>query len=268
MASIKVEVRPIEHKKWHDKTGQESFTRPKKIQALLDSNTMKYATGLTEEDIKALRKKGVNYDLSDNYDSENLHPFWDSSMAVIKLENNTMFFNLDNALEFIKVKVMKASKFVANSMAEYENGTWPDATHVIFDEAEQAQVLASKVETRNTAIIEASKLSPDRKVELILVMGGRNMKNQSADFVAVELDKVLNKNPEEFLRNLKMDKKQIAAHALVLEALQKSVLRREGQRIFHMDSPLGIDEIEVAEYLAKEENQDIRLLVLQKINNL
>jgi len=268
MASIKVEVRPIEHKKWHDKTGQESFTRPKKIQALLDSNTMKYATGLTEEDIKALRKKGVNYDLSDNYDSENLHPFWDSSMAVIKLENNTMFFDLDNALEFIKVKVMKASKFVANSMAEYENGTWPDATHVIFDEAEQAQVLASKVETRNTAIIEASKLSPDRKVELILVMGGRNMKNQSADFVAVELDKVLNKNPEEFLRNLKMDKKQIAAHALVLEALQKSVLRREGQRIFHMDSPLGIDEIEVAEYLAKEENQDIRLLVLQKINNL
>lgn len=268
MASIKVEVRPIEHKKWHDKTGQESFTRPKKIQALLDSNTMKYATGLTEEDIKALRKKGVNYDLSDNYDSENLHPFWDSSMAVIKLENNTMFFDLDNDLEFIKVKVMKASKFVANSMAEYENGTWPDATHVIFDEAEQAQVLASKVETRNTAIIEASKLSPDRKVELILVMGGRNMKNQSADFVAVELDKVLNKNPEEFLRNLKMDKKQIAAHALVLEALQKGILRKEGQRIFHMDSPLGIDEIEVAEYLAKEENQDIRLLVLQKINNL
>lgn len=268
MASIKVEVRPIEHKKWHDKTGQESFTRPKKIQALLDSNTMKYATGLTEEDIKALRKKGVNYDLSDNYDSENLHPFWDSSMAVIKLENNTMFFDLDNDLEFIKVKVMKASKFVANSMAEYENGTWPDATHVIFDEAEQAQVLASKVETRNTAIIEASKLSPDRKVELILVMGGRNMKNQSADFIAVELDKVLNKNPEEFLRNLKMDKKQIAAHALVLEALQKGILRKEGQRIFHMDSPLGIDEIEVAEYLAKEENQDIRLLVLQKINNL
>jgi len=65
-----------------------------------------------------------------------------------------------------------------------------------------------------------------------------------------------------------MDKKQVAAHALVLEALQKHILRREGQRIFHMDSALGIDEIEVAEYLAKEENQDIRLLILQKINNL
>jgi len=268
MASIKVEVRPIEHKKWHDKVGEESFTRPKKIQALLDSSTMKYATGLSDEDIKTLKKKGVNYDLSDHYDSESLHPFWDSTMAVIKLENNTMFFDLGNPLEFIKVKVMKASKFVANSMAEYENGLWPDATHVIFDEAEQAQVLASKVEIKNNAIIEASKLSLDRKIELILVMGGKNMKNQSADFIAVELDKVINRNPEEFLRNLNMDKKQVAAHALVLEALQKHILRREGQRIFHMDSALGIDEIEVAEYLAKEENQDIRLLILQKINNL
>ena len=34
-----------------------------------------------------------------------------------------------------------------------------------------------------------------------------------------------------------------------------------------MDSPLGIDEIEVAEYLAKEENQDIKLMILSKINN-
>jgi hypothetical protein len=34
-----------------------------------------------------------------------------------------------------------------------------------------------------------------------------------------------------------------------------------------MDSPLGIDEIEVAEYLSKEENQDIKMLILSKINN-
>ena len=52
-----VEVRPIEVKKWHGKKGQESFTRPKKIQALIDPVTMQYATGLTEEDIAKLRGK-------------------------------------------------------------------------------------------------------------------------------------------------------------------------------------------------------------------
>jgi hypothetical protein len=264
--SVKVEVRPIEAKRWHNKTGQESFTRPKKIQALVDSVSMSYATGLTEQDIKDLVKKGITHDLGDHYNGEP-HPFWDSNMAVIKLENNTMFFDPSNPLDFIKVRIMKTSKYVANSMAEYEAGAWPEATHVIYDEAEQAQVLASKVEIKNTAIIEASKLSLTRKVELILVLGGKNMKNQSADFVAVELDKILNKNPEEFLRHLKMDKKQVASHALVLEALQKSVLRKEGQRIFHMDSPLGIDEIEVAEYLSKDENQDIKLLIISKLNN-
>lgn len=267
MASVKVEVRPIEHKKWHNKTGQESFTRPKKIQALVDGNTMRYATGLSAEDIKDLTKRGVKYDLSDHYNSDAPHPFWDSNMAVIKLENNTMFFDTDNAIDFIKIRIMKASKYVANSMAEYEQGVWPEATHVIYDEAEQAQVLASKVEQKNTAIIEASKLSLERKVQLILVLGGKNMKNQSADFVAVELDKIIQKDAGEFLRYLNLDKKQLASHALVLEALQKSVLRREGQRIYHMDSPLGIDEIEVAEYLSKEENQDIKMMILSKINN-
>jgi hypothetical protein len=261
-----VEVRPLESKKWHDKKGEESFTRPKKIQALVDSVTMKYATGLTEEDVEDLEKKGVNYDLSDNYSSETPHPFWDSGMAVVKLENNTMFFNIDNPLDFIKIKVMKASKFVANSMTDYDNGLYPEATHVLFDEAEQADVIATKIETQNTAIIEASQISRDRKVELILILGGKNTKNQSDQFVAIELDKVIKKDPKEFLRYLNMDKKQLSNHALVLEALQKNVLRKEGHRIYHMDSNLGVDEIEVAEYLSKEENQDIKLVILSKIN--
>jgi hypothetical protein len=262
-----VEVRPLESKKWHSKVGQESFTRPKKIQALVNGETMRYATGLSAEDIKSLKAKGVKYDLSDNYDDTTPHPFWDSSMAVIKLENNTMFFDLTNNLDFIKVKVMKESKYVANSMAEYDEGLWPEATHVIHDEAQQAELIASKVEMKNQAILEASKLSPDKKIQLIMVLEGKNLKNQSPSFITVALDKTINKDPEAFLRHLRLDSNQIAAHAMVIEGLQKSILRREGQRIYHMDSPLGVDEIEVAEYLAKDENQDIKLMILNKINN-
>jgi hypothetical protein len=263
--SIVVEVKPIEVQKWHKKTGQESFTRPKKIQALVDPLTMKYATGLTKEDIKKLSAQ-VKYDLSDHFNDTEPHPFWDSNMAIIKLENNTMFFNLDLPLEYIKVKVMKASKYVANSMQEYEEGLWPEATHVLHDEAEVAEMNASKVQIKNDAIIEAAKLTQDRKIELVLILGGKNLKNQSANFITVELDKVITADPEAFLRAVKLDKTQVANQALVLEALQKGVLRRDGQRIFHMDSPLGLDEIEVAEYLSKDDNQDIRLMILQKLN--
>ena len=45
-----IQVRPIEVKKWHGKTGNESFTRTKIIQALVDPETVAYQTGLTTEE--------------------------------------------------------------------------------------------------------------------------------------------------------------------------------------------------------------------------
>lgn len=265
--STLVEVRPLESKKWHGKTGSESFTRPKKLQALVDTETMKYATGLTSTDIKNLEKKGLKYDLSDNFDSEEPHPFWDSSMSMFKLENNTMFFDIDLPLNFIKIKIMKASKYVANSMAEYNEGLFPEATHVIFDESEEAEITATRVATKNNAIIAAAKLSADKKIELILIMGGKNLKGQSSSFIEVELDKVITKDAEGFLRHLTMDKKSLTNHALVLECIQKSILRKDGHKIMYMDSNLGSDEVDVANYLSQDENQDLKLVLLSQVNN-
>lgn len=263
----RVEIRPIEVNKWHGKMGKESFARAKKIRALVDTETMQYATGLTQEDIKELKKRGVNYDLSTHFDPEVPHPFWDSNLAAIKLENHTMFFDTDNPLEFIKLKIVKASKYVANSMAELEEGRYPEATHVLFDEFEQAEVLASKIELENNAILEADKLTPTKKIQIILILGNKNVKNQSPNFVTVELNKVIKKDPAEFLRCVKLDATQLANHALVLEALQANVLRREGNRIYHMDSPLGLDVLDVVEYISKEDNQDIKLLLMSKLNS-
>lgn len=262
-----IEIRPIEAKKWHGKTGSESFTRPKKLRALVDGTTSKYATGLTDKEIKALREeKKINYDLSDYYDSEKPHPFWDGSLPVIKLENNTMLFDISQPLNYIKYKIAIASRFVANSVAEYENGQFPDATHVIYDERQQAGVLASKIELKNQCIIEATKLSPERKTQLIQILGGKNVKGQSTDFVTLELDKVIQADPELFLRNLKMDAKEVAVHAMVLEALQRQVLRKEGHKILYMDSVLGTDAIDVVRYLSEDVNQDLKLTIMNQIN--
>lgn len=261
-----VEVRPIETKRWHGKKGAESFTRPKKIQALVNSETMQYATGLTEKDIKELKDKGVQYDLSSHFDSRKPHPFWDSNMAQIKLENNTMFFNTDNTLEYIKVKIMKASKYVANSMREFDEGLYPEATHVIFDETEEAEIKASKVALKNKAIIECSKLSKDKKVQLIMILKGKNLKGQSDDFVTVAIDDLVKEDPQEVLRHINMDSTQVATHSLVLEALQKNVLRKEGHKIFYFDSLLGNDMYDVIDYLLDEENQSLKLRIMEAVN--
>lgn len=261
-----VEVRPIETKKWHGKTGQESFTRPKKLQALINTEKMAYDTGLTAEEIVELNKK-VNYDLTNHFDQQNPHSFWDSPMSMVKLENNTMFFDISQPLNYIKVKIMRASKYVANSMSDYEAGLFPEATHVIFDESEQAELLASKVQQEEDAVIAASKMTKDRKIELILALSGKNLKGQSDNFVKVELSKLIKKDPAEFLRYNEMDKDELANYALVLESLQKSVLRKDGHKILYHDSVLGMNEIDVAKYLLVPDNQDLKIRLMAQVNN-
>lgn len=52
------------------------------------------------------------------------------------------------ALEFVKIKVLKASKFVANSLKDWENGLYPEATHVIYDESEEVGIKATKIQKK------------------------------------------------------------------------------------------------------------------------
>jgi hypothetical protein len=260
----KVEIRPIDVKKWHGKKGNESFKRPIKLQALASAETMTYATGLTEEDIELLRKK-VNYDLTDIYLPDTPHPFWDSNIAILKLPDHKIYLQIKHPLNYIKYRMAVASKYIANSMREFEEGKWPEATHVIHDETDNEDILASKEQMFEDAIIEASKLTKDKKVELVQILGGKNMKGQSDNAVKVKLAEVIKADPETFLMQVRKDPAENTTYALVLEALQVGVLRKDGHKIMYMDSMLGNDELEVVSYLCLDENQEMKLILQKKI---
>lgn len=274
-----VEIKPIEVKKWHGKTGNENFTRPKKIQALIDPDTMQYKTGLDNVNKTYVNPKNneemmteleyysqlIGKDLSPLAGNQP-HEFWDSSMGVVKLENNTIFLNTDNPIDYIKWKICKDSKFVANSMKEYDEGMFPEATHVIFDEQEEIEAKATKVELRKRATIESAKLTLGKKIQLVQILSDKNLKNQSSDFVEVEIDKLIQKQAKELLYHMERDAEDVALHALVLEALQKSVLRKSGHKIQYFDSVLGSDAIDVIDYLKKAENQDLKLRIMAQLN--
>jgi hypothetical protein len=261
-----VEIRPIESKKWHGKSKAENFTRPKKLSALVDPEKMTYATGLNADDIAYLVKQGITYDLSNNFSPDKPHPFWDSKVAILELENSTKILNTDNPLKFIHSKIAKASKYVANSMLEFEEGLFPDATHVIFNEEEEADVKASKVLLKNKAVELSGKLSKDRKIQLIMIMDGKNLKGQSDNFLVVAMNEIIQRDPEELVRHIEMDKEQTALYALVLECLQKNALTKKGHKIYYADSVIGQDEYAVAEYLAEDENQELKIRLMKTIN--
>ena len=251
---MKIEIRPLESKRWHGKTGSESFTRPKKLQALVDASTRTYATGLSKEEQKKYEEK-LKVDLSNNFDPEVPHKFWDSTNAVVKLSNSTMFFDLDLPMDFIKYKICQASKY-------------PEATHVIYNQAAEAEVKASKIILKNSAIEKSSKLSMSQKIEIILILSGKNLKNQSNEFILVAMDKIIQDDPEGVLRYIEYsDRDFVSSYALVIECLQKSVLVKQGHKIMYHDSSLGNDETSVAQYLQEPENQELKLILMKTINS-
>ena len=276
---MKVEVRPIKKPRWHGHTGKDSFTRPKTLNVLIDAQTRQYATGLdyvkrtfTDPDGTNKKLTEAEYygkllksDLSANFIPEKYHPFWDSKQAKVKLENKTMFFDDNIPIQHIHIQMMKASKFVANSMKELEEGKFPFATHVITDEAEEIEAKATKIEAKNEAIFKLRDLSRERKIQIILILNGKNLRGKSDKFIITEMDKLVEKQPKELLEYINMDSTRMSINALVLEALQRNILTQEGHKIQHFGSTIGGDITERVDYLSLDENQDLKLRIMKQL---
>jgi hypothetical protein len=261
-----VEVKPIEKEKWHNKKGKDVFTRPTTIEALISTRTGQFSTGLSVEDRERL-EKATGYNLSPDYMVGKPHDFWNSSAAQVKLAFKTNIFDTSKALDEIKVKLLKASDLVANSKKEYEEGKYPEALFVIFDEVEDTELRASKASIKRKVIIESSKLTKVRKAELIQILLGISVREQSEDFIDLKLDEAIESEGSEKVLNLiQRDKARVGLHSLILEALYKNILRKDGTSIYFMDDQLGFDIESTIDYFINPKNQTLKAQVLEKIS--
>lgn len=260
-----VEVRPIAESKWHGKSGAESFKQPFTIECLYDPQTGAYATGLTPEDVKKYSSLLGGVDLSDKFNPNEAHPYWGTAAARIKLANQTTIFNDQKPSDYVKIKVMKASKFVANSQKEYEEGKWPDALFVIHDESEEVSLKASRIQRKNQCIAIAAKMSLDEQVNIIQIMSDKSLKGRSQDFVSVELDKQIENNPAEFIRLSKMDKAEVYIRATILEAILRNILTKQSGAIYYMGERLANDYEESVQWFLDPQNSKMKVTILEKL---
>lgn len=261
-----VEVRSIERDKWHGLKGKDVLTRPVTIEALLSNVTGKLATGLTPEDKKRLEGL-TGLDLSDEYVPNRPHPFYSSKAGEVKLNYGTNIFDTSKPLEEIKIKLLKASDLVANSQKEFDEGRYPEAVFVIYDEREEFEIKAAKTEIRRQVILETDKLTPERKAEIIQILLGINVRNQSDNFLNVRLEEAVDKKGADVVLNLiKRDKARTSLHALILEALHKNILRKEGSSYLYMDDQIGFDLESTIDYLQDKKNQALKAQIIEKMN--
>lgn len=261
---MKVTVKPLPKETWHGKEGKESFTRPKKVEVLYSIEEGGYATGLTEDDeIKYGKILGVRLD--NKFDLEEAHPYWGSKAGVITLPNHTVIFDTEKPSEYVKIKNMKASKDVANSLAEFEKGLWPEATHYIFDEEEEISVTASKIAKRNKCLTMAAGMSSDEKLHVIQILSNKSFRGRSTDFADVEIDNIIENSPEEFYNLTKMTKAELVARGTILEALLKHKLVKEGAKIMYMGEIIGHDIDQAVEYFLDPNNQAMKVAILEKL---
>ena len=259
-------VKPIEKEKWHNKSGREDFARPVVIEALVGMQSGLYSTGLTTED-KVRLETLTGFDLSPNYISGKAHPFWNSPTAHVKLESKTNIFDTNRAIDEIKYKILKASDLVANSQKEYDEGKFPYAIFVIFDEIEEIEIKASKAAIKRKVIVESTKLTKIKKAEIIQILSNTSVRNQSDDFVDLKLDETIDKfGAEKVLQLMQRDKAKTSLHALLLEAIHKNVLRKDGTAIYYMDDQIGFDVESALAYFADPKNQTLKAQILEKIN--
>jgi len=261
-----VEVKPIEKERWHGVKGKDIFTRPTTIEALVSIQTGQFATGLTEEDRNRLESK-TGYNLSPDYIIGKPHEFWNSPAAQVKLEFKTNIFDTSKSLDEIKVKILKASDLVANSQREYEEGKFPSAIYVIFDETEEVELKATKAAIKRKVIIESAKLTKTRKADIIQILLGISVKNQSDDYVDLKLDEAIDKEgADKVLQIIQRDKGRTSLHSLVLEAIHKNVLRKDGVSVYYMDDQIGFDVESAVDYFSDPKNQTLKAQILEKIN--
>lgn len=259
-----VEVRPLPEKKWHGKKGKESFAQPKNVEVLYEHSTGRYATGLTPEEANEYGKI-LGVDLSDRFDPNGPHPYWSTKPATIRLPNHTVIFDTSKPADFVKVKNLKASKLVANSLKEWEDGKWPEASHVIFDESEEVNMKATKVALKDECILMKMKMSDEDKANMVQILSMKTIKGRSPDFIAVEIDAVIEEKPTEFLKYAKMGREEVYIRAAVLECIHKNILTKESGAIYYMGELIAYDYEEAIGWFKSPQNNKMKVAILEKL---
>ena len=259
-----IEIRPIEKKRWH---GATYASCPITFSVPINPTTLRYDVGLTDAEVIEYSKL-VGVDLTPIYNASIPHPYWDTTVARLKLEDKTTILNPDsNIHDKLKSLWIPNCKYIAPSLEKSENGEYPHALFYVYNKTKEDEVKATKIAMRNKAVLELSKTASPKKIDIIMVLLGENTKSSTMEYLDMKLDECIEKHgAEKVLSVLHMDGKQLSLKVMILEGLQRNVIRREGSSIYYMDIQMGFDVEDAVSYLSNPDNQKLYAVLMERIN--
>lgn len=263
-----VEIRPLDKNKWHGLKGDKAFTRDITCEAFVSRHSGQYDVRFTSEEERQHLEKVLGVDLSLSHDPGRAHPTWSRKSFWATLPNNTKILNTEVPMQAVELAILKGAPLVANSMKEYNEGKWPDATHVIFSEEEEMEIKASKIETIKKAFQISLEMSREQKIQLITILSTDlpfNVREHKDSFIEVRIKDLIDENPREFVKWATMDKETLAVRSLVLEANHKGALMKQGPSYFYGGERIGIDIDDAVSFLKDPENREFRARLMEKI---
>lgn len=267
MAKI-VKIEPIEREyRWHGKGDAEFNPRPVRILPIVDPNTMRYITGLSDEDRQKLKKMGVKEDLSDDFSKFESHPFWDSPKSVIELPFKTFTLNLDNPYDYIKYKVIMAHPSVANSIEDYKKGLFPQASHFIVNNEEVNKEKAKILSLKPKIYAKLPKMAASEKLRVILLVGGMNLKGASLEEIDIMLDNLIDKKTNDVYDVLTQNKDDVAMKYNVMLAIDRGLITKTINNAYkYFDIVLGHSVNEIMNFFKTGDNTSLYEKLVSQLN--
>ena len=93
------------------------------------------------------------------------------------------------------------------------------------------------------------------------------MRNQSQDFLDVEIDKLIDEDLDNFLKYATMDNTDTYIRASILEGIHRNILTKEGNAILYIGERIGFNIDEAVNYFTDPQNQKMKAQILEKLTS-
>lgn len=235
---------------------------PKSVTVLgceIDGKTGAFKTGLSAEEQEYFEKE------------LNLKPgelgkhskYWNlfNSEHPIRLQNTkSTEIVLDNPINLLKEKILKASSKVANSEIERTPGAIFYIDNV--EAKAKADLESFNYEFEGMGIL--LKLLPEEKRSALRLFGKTGVDNLSETMLNVELGKKLKEDPKRFLET--MSDKDSKTKGLLQEMIEKNILKRKGSYYIHGEDTIGHSTDEAVAWLNDPKHSDIRKVLESRLS--